>query len=306
MRACVREVDHPIRLRGMLDPAPAIRRAAIHATADAGATDAKDLGEDLDALFDVARLDPEPLVRTDAVRAIAKLAASSADAGVTGRLRDLWVSADEPLREDIAAAWAVPAVCAAGGRHELAMLFAQQTGPAVLAAAGAVLASADRDDAELAASAIAVLGRAIKSGPDADRLHAVAIAPLSSVFLLEALRKAAKDDSPAVRVAVLSRLAESKDDRTVALSSLEALAQSDGSATRARARFALAAVGDARVQGWLVTDLADKDPEVRVSAARGLAGLGVAGRAAALLADPDASVRTRAACAVLAAVRGAR
>ena len=37
-----------------------------------------------------------------------------------------------------------------------------------------------------------------------------------------------------------------------------------------------------------------------------LAMLGVAGRGAPVLADPDPSIRTRAACSVLLAVRGGR
>jgi hypothetical protein len=53
------------------------------------------------------------------------------------------------------------------------------------------------------------------------------------------------------------------------------------------------------VQAWIERDLTAKTPEERVSAAQALAALGRAARAAPLLADEDAEVRTRAACTIL-------
>jgi hypothetical protein len=301
-RALTRPDDRAARHRALLDPAPEVRRAAVHATAASGATD----GGDLDPLFEAARLDPEPLVRTDAVRAIARLAPETLP-DVASRLQDLWVGADEPLREDIAAAWATPAVFAAGGREALRTLLAAGNGPGVLAGAGAILRTVparDERDAEVVSFATAVLARAIGSAVRRDRLHAIAVAPVVSAKLLEAIRKASTDDDSAVRLGALSRLTEVKADRQRAIDALEAMAQSNAPETRSRARLALASAGDARVQAWLVADLADADPQRRLSAASALGMLGVAGRGAPLLADPDPSIRTRAACSVLLAVRG--
>jgi hypothetical protein len=71
-----------------------------------------------------------------------------------------------------------------------------------------------------------------------------------------------------------------------------------------RARFALAAAGDVRIQAWLERDLTSPDPSERLSAANALGAMGRSARGAPLLADPDASVRTRAACTLILAVRG--
>jgi hypothetical protein len=304
-RALTRAEDRGARLRALVDPSPGVRRAAVHATSAAARAD----GADLDPLFEAARLDPEPLVRTDAVRAIGRLAPGRliTSARVAGRLQDLWIGADDPLREDIAAAWAMPAVLGAGGREALRTLLAQETGPGVLAGAGAILRS-NVQDAELTSSATAVLARAIRSSVRRDCLHAIAVAPLAgspgAAVLREAMRKASDDDDSAVRLGALARLTEQSADRQSAMDRLEGMAQNASPDVRARARLALASAGDARVQAWLVADLGDTDPQVRLEAARALAMLGVAGRGAPLLADPDPGVRTRAACSVLLAVRG--
>jgi hypothetical protein len=68
-----------------------------------------------------------------------------------------------------------------------------------------------------------------------------------------------------------------------------------------RARLALAADGELSVQGWIEADLKSADPSTRLLAASALASLHRVARAAPLLADPDAHVRTSAACTVLAA-----
>jgi hypothetical protein len=57
------------------------------------------------------------------------------------------------------------------------------------------------------------------------------------------------------------------------------------------------------VQSWLEGDLAAAEPEVRLAAASALAALGVAARAAPLLADSDATVRVRSACTIVLAAR---
>jgi HEAT repeat protein len=259
---------------------------------------------DVDALSEVARLDPEPIVRTDAVRALAVIGG----APVVSKLRDLWSSADEPLREDIAAAWASPAVFDAeeqgGGHGELRLLLAQGHGPAAIEGAGVVLRGVVHD-AELASSATALLARVMGKGSTRDRLHAIAIAPRAPAGpILDSLRDAAKSDDVTVRVAALARLTESPTDREASIRALETIAgDAERHATAARAKLSLASAGDLRVQAWVEADLVADDPSIRLSAAAALAALGRAGRAAPLLADSDASVRMRAACTLLVAAR---
>jgi hypothetical protein len=57
------------------------------------------------------------------------------------------------------------------------------------------------------------------------------------------------------------------------------------------------------VQAWIEDDLRANDPYTRLSAADALAALGRSARGAPLLADADASVRTRAACTLMVAAR---
>jgi hypothetical protein len=120
---------------------------------------------------------------------------------------------------------------------------------------------------------------------------------------LPVVRKAAGDDDLQVRVGALARLAEAKDPR--AIEELESLSRA-GSLVADRARFALAAAGDRRVQAWVEGDLAAGRPEQRLAAATELAAMGVSARGAPLLADVDASVRMRAACALMMAERRER
>jgi hypothetical protein len=261
------------------------------------ARDAADAG-DLPALSEVARVDPEPIVRTEAVRAIAALPPMPGDS-VALSLRDLWTAADEPLRGDVAMAWAAPAVWGAGGRDALRDVVASQHGPGALEAAAAVLRRRDADR-EVAEMAIGDVARAIAAGPRPSRLQAVAQAALDRPELLAAMREAARADDLEVRVSALARLAERRDED--AWAQLERLAQ-PGSTAAERARLALAAAGDRRVQAWLEQDLAAAEPEARLEAAIGLGALGVPARAAPLLADADPAVRARAACTIVVAAR---
>jgi hypothetical protein len=306
VRGLVRDEDGPARARALVDASPRVRRAAI-----AAAVGARD-GALFDALSETARLDPEPLVRTDAVRALGALAPPGSD--LANRLRDLWTNADDALREDIASAWVMPAVYGAGGHEAVRVLLASKQGPGVLAAAGAILRAPHVKDVELEASARAILARAIEAESRRNRLHAIAIVPLVPKHdggpanalqpILEAVRKASKDEDPGVRLAALARLLESAADRAEATFALEAMAgQKEPSALASRARLALAHAGDVRIQAWIEQDLSAHDAEARLSAVDALAALGRSARGAPLLADPDPSVRTRAACTLLLAAR---
>jgi hypothetical protein len=292
--------DAAARAHAFVDPAPAVRRAAMHA-----ALVAKD-PHDLDILAEAARLDPELIVRTDATRAIGAIGGAAA----FSKLRDLWANADDGQREDIADAYAVPATRDAGGLDELRVLIAEGSGPSAIEAAGAILRGPA--PAELAASAAALLARTIEKGSRRGRLHAIVVAPFTATGpIIDALRVAATDGDLTVRVAVLARLASHSTDHDAAITSLETLAAPQGAPGHAgadallasRARLALAAAGDLRIQAWIEADLASPEASARLSAATALSTLGRAGRAAPLLADADPSVRTRAACTILEGAR---
>jgi HEAT repeat protein len=293
-RSLVRQADRPLRQRALLDANPAVRRQAARACRDAADP------RDLDALVEAARVDPEPLVRTEAVRTIATLPVAPGS-DVATKLRDLWTGADDGLREDIARAWASSAIWGAGGRDALRPVLAAGRGPGVVEGAAAVLRRKDAD-VEMAALATGVMSRAIEGGSRRARLQAIAEAPLDAEHgaFRAVLQKAVTDDDLDVRVSALSRLAEAKDGGAAEL--LEALAQ-PGSSVAARARFALAEAGDRRIQLWLEQDLSAEAPESRLAAGTALAALGVAARAAPLLADADVSVRLRTACTIVGAAR---
>jgi hypothetical protein len=294
-RSLVGDEDRAARLRALVDPSPLVRRQAARAAREVG--DARDLG----VLAEVARVDPEPIVRTEAVRALASL--PGVDVATT--LRDLWTGGDDGLREDIAIAWASAAVWGTGGRDALRILVASGSGPGVIEGAAAVLRRPDAG-VEMEGIAVGVLARAIEGGSRRAKLQALAEAPLDARrlgALLAAVTQAAADEDLEVRVSALSRLVQAKEASSdVALAQLEALAQPQ-SPVGERARFALAAAGDRRVQLWLEQDMVGERPESRIFAANALATLGVAARAAPLLADSDASVRLRAACTIVGGAR---
>ncbi len=310
-RTLHRDEDRKRRQAAVLDPSPRVRRSAIRASADA-----KDVS-DLDLLFETARVDPELILRNEALRAMSQIlrGAESGKARAAAhatRLRDLWTAGDDAIREDIGVAWALSPVFENGGRQALRVEIASGKGPGAIAAAAVVLRTAPRD-AELAASASALLTRTIAEGSRRDRLHAVASARLAGTEL-EALRAASREEDRDIRVPALARLLDSKPDRDTAVRSLEIIAgqgvkagpaSEDGPTLEAaaRARLALAYAGDLRIQAWIEQDLASSDPTRRLGAASALAALGRPARAVMLLADPDASVRTRAACTMLVAGR---
>ena len=295
VRSLVRPGDHDERVRALLDPDPHVRRQAARAARDAADPN------DLEPLADAARVDPEPIVRTEAVRAIAALAPLPSEEAADV-LRDLWPSADDGLREDIALAWARPAVWASGGREALGGVVASSHGPGAIEAAAAVLRHADADG-DVALAARAQILRALEQGTRAERLQAIAEAPAERPQLRQALRDAAADDDLQVRVAVLARLAEVHEPRAVDRLEAIAAAAQPGSTVSVRARLALASAGDRAVQSWLEQDMKSERAADRLAAASGLASLNLAGRAVPLLADVDPGVRLRVACTILVAAR---
>lgn len=311
-RTLHRDDDRRRRHAAILDPSPRVRRGAIRASAEA-----KDAA-DLDLLFETARVDPDLLLRNEALRAMSAVVRGQGDkaqklqgAELAVRLRDLWTAGDDALKEDVAVAWALAPVFENGGREALRVAIAGGKGPGAIAAAG-VVGRTHEKDAELMGSATGLLARTLADGSSRDRLHALAVSRREGA-VLDAIRKAAKEDDRDVKVPALAALLDVKADRDAARKELLALAgygvrggRTDDPAAleqAVRARHVLAQSGELRVQAWIEEDLASPDPRRRTAAASALAALGRPARAAPLLADADASVRTRVACTMLVASR---
>ncbi len=306
--ALVRDIDAPRRRQAIVDPSPRVRKAAISASALAG-----DQG-DANVLFETARVDPDPFVRTYALRALALLggdrgpdAKESRIANeITLRFVDLWNAGDDALKEDVGGQLAISPLYEAGGRERLRMLMAEGHGAGVIAAAAAVARRpepTEAPDRELRGTATGILLRTIETGSKRERSHAIATAPLFPE-IVKALVKVKDDDDVAVRLAVLSRLANVIAERTYAIKGLEALAaKKDDEELSARAKLALASAGDARIQGWIEEDLQSANPTIRLGAVIALAAMGKAARGAVIMSDADASIRTRSACMIAASVR---
>ena len=316
-RTLHREEDRARRHAAILDPSARVRRSAIRAAAIA-----KD-ASDLDLLFETARVDPELMLRNEALRSMSAILRGLDDkardkarpkaAELAVKLRDLWTAGDDALKEDVAVAWGLAPLFENGGREALRVALANEKGPGAIAAAGVVMRSASKDP-ELMTSASALLARTIVDGSRRDRLHALAVARAEGP-VLDAIRKVAQDDDREVKVPVLARLLDSKPDREAARRELVTIAGYGvkGAPGKAddprvleqalRARHALAAVGELRIQAWIEEDLAASEPQRKTSAASALAALGRPARAALLLTDPDPSIRTRVACTMMTASR---
>lgn len=307
-RGLVRESDDVDRAKALVDPSVLVRRASMRASAEARAA------KDVPALLEAARVDPDLMARSEAVRAVARIDPLRADIDasnaydVVQRLHDLWSSADDALREDIARAYVSPNIAAAGGADELRLLLAAAHGPGVVMAASIIVSGARTSPSgkptftdETRASAVAILVRTIDGAPRRERLLAIAMSPLSSSDVRAALDRATDETMDLeTREAALSRLLERPEKHDAAKKALVAFASPKSPEPIARrARLALAADGDLSVQAWLESDLKHGDATTKLLAAIALASLHRAARAAPLLADPDAHVRTSAACTLL-------
>ncbi|MEM1030950.1 MAG: HEAT repeat domain-containing protein [Myxococcota bacterium] len=295
----------------LVDPSPGVRRGALLAAAEA-----RHPG-DTDAVLESARLDPSAENRRLAVDALGAIGTHEAVMG----LKDRWDASDEAMRLRIIEAWArvarngsagaddedevtIPcrtppqrATCVA--RYHVRRMSEGGSGMANLVASLATVVDVDPDDATTEqGNAAAVIERVIDEASTRVRVHAVEEAPVAWPRLLVAIEEAKDDPNPRVAVAANARLlALGGDDRAPAIERLRKLAEQSVSAPDARR--ALAAGGDATTAGTLDQDVAAASFETRSRAGELLAQMGQVHRALPLLADPDAEVRSRVACAFL-------
>lgn len=296
-RALIQAGEGGRRRELFLDPYEEVRLGAFGAAAAAGDV------LDTEPLLEAARLDPAVAGRTRAIHAAGTLGGER----VVLALKDLWPQGDETIREAITAAWALPASFGAGGRRELAWVIETQKGAPALAAALALT----RTGGEGSAAALGVVERSIAAGPAKDRLQAIGSAPLSAPTLREALLKAEDDPDEVVKLAAVSRHVEASaeeggataEERKKLGEKLTALAASETRRVALSARMSLARAGFREVLPLLEKDLKSSDAQVRRTAGIALAALGELPRAARLVADADAHVRTGVSCAILTADR---
>ncbi len=287
------------RARFLIDPDERVRLAVLRSAVERPAPSERH------ELLEVARLDPSPLAQSLAIRSLGAIGGAEVVLG----LRDRYERADDAMRAAIVEAWGSAACRRDGGNREIANVAQSETGLAAIAAGVALLQS---DDAERGAG-LRTLVRIASEGATHERVAALARLPLApapslrlpdgSALQLEDARKAvesaAQSPDTTVRLAALVRQLELAPSRPKALVAIRALA-GDGSQA---ALFALAQTRDPKAVEQLRRELGEVRPEARLAIARALLAGGATTEVAGLLADPDAHVRTSAACAIVASRR---
>lgn len=286
-RSLVESDDLGVRRPLFRDLDERVRLGALTAAIDFASPD------DFDAVWEAARLDPLPTARGAAARALGRIGSPRS---VTA-LRDLWTRAEPELREAIADGWG--ASFDAGGKEALRWAAENETGQGAIAAAVELSRRAPEGSADEAA-ALGVLTRAIKLGTRTERVFAMTSAP-ASPDILGALRDAKGDSDAGIAIAANARLYRelAGAERKAAADKLLEIAKSD-LAEAARAQSELASIGDARVVPLLSKGLGSKSGFTRALAARAFVSLGQSPKAARILSDRDADIRTQVACAILA------
>ncbi len=292
VRGLVRDGDAPARAKALGDPDARVRRSALRAI------DAAKNATDAARLLETAQFDPETINRHQAVRILATF--ESVSGPEVTALRDLWESADEILRREIATAWAASnGLFANGGREQLIVLLAAGGLSASAIAASAAVARFHRVDKELDALAVATLERALLHGSRFDKVHALSAASATdSKIVHDAVLKLADDPDAEIRLALHTQLAALPERRAESLAALWVFARDHDHPVAPKARQALARLGVRSVLPLLERDTGDKNAEVRLGAVDALLVLDAGPRAAKVITDSDVSVRTRAVCAL--------
>lgn len=279
--------DHAKRRRSaMLDPDKLVRLAAVQASEKAMDP------ADRPALIDTARNDPDLLVRVTAVRALGWVATEQDVLA----MRDLWARAPQPVRQSLVAAWSFPGTLERGGERELRWVAETQSGaPSVIA--GGILMRLGGPNRGVG---LAALRRVMQEGIARDRAMAINMVPLGEAGFRELVEKLAQQAEPQVRVAALAKLALDPKSKAEARKKLGELAASERPGA-GEARSAMARIGDRRVMQLLLKQAKSSDRQSRREAMQAFLALDDYARAAFFMADPDAGLRTRAACEILAA-----
>ena len=274
------------RRAAMLDPDEQVRRAAVQASEKA-------MDEaDREVLLDTARNDPDRLVRVTAVRALGWVATEQDVLA----MRDLWAGAPQPVRQSLVAAWSFPGTLDRGGKRELLWVAESQSGTPLVIAGGILM----RLGGSTRGVGLAALRTAMQAGVARDRAMAIALAPAAEPEFRSLLEELAEQAEPSVQVAALAKLATLPAFKPQASKKLGELAASDEPGA-VDARQAMARLGDRRVIRLLLKDAKSSDLLRRQIAMRALLSLDEYARAAFFLADPDAGMRTKTACELLAA-----
>jgi len=293
--------DGELRRQLFHDGDQAVRLSALRAAQRAAFAD------DTDALLEAARVDPYPMARLQAVRAVGAIGG----ARVVLALKDRWATADTPLREAIADAWATRASIDTGGRRELSWAADTQGGAPAIAAAYALVRTANHalptPTGPGVENALGVIERAVKSGVPHERIFALSIAPLSVPPLQKAVIEASTDPDEEVALAAISRRLNtdflhggaSTTDRPALIARLLKAASSAEKMRALVARSALARAGAREVRSLLDKDATSPDAQTRKAAGTAFLALGELPRAAVLAADVDARVRDSVACSLL-------
>jgi hypothetical protein len=274
-----------MRRKSYVDSDERVRLAALRAALDS--SDPADAGP----LLEAARLDPNPLAQSLAARAVGGIGSSRVVVG----LRDLYVSADEALRQSIVDGWARPAAAKAGGMRELENTATSGRGSPAVEAAARLLTFGG---AQASLGTVVIL-RAMNDGLARDRVLAIRAAPIADARVVVALERLDRGGDQTVRAAALARLTEIPGSRDRAIGELRAMAERGLPV----ALTALATARDRWATKMLVHALTAPRVDTRLAAARALSDLGESSRAAEILGDPDPRVRMTLSCAILSARR---
>lgn len=277
-------LDASTRRLSFIDPDERVRAAALGAAGEARDPD------DIEALLEVARLDPVPLLQSRAVFVLGHIAGRD----VLQKLKDLYTSSEEPQRLALIDAYGT-GLYADGGREQLQRILIREPGLTRVSAAGRL---ARDPDPEVQSPAVTALVRSIQAGSEDERRLALRTVPLHPESARDALLEATEDDNREVTVIAWARLLSHDVTRAAAEAQLLEWAKGDDALAH-EALAALSAAGVTQAGARLAQLLTHPEPTTRIVSGKGLLRLGEFSSAAALLADEDAQVRRRVACAIV-------